>query len=349
MEEVTEQPLVSDPVTHTTTTLIATPNLLTVLPASADAPQLATAARRLSSATVMQALAGERDRHLRWLEQRLHITIHARGCDLRVDGPADGVRTAERVLDNVVARLDRGQPIDSESWRRALERARGPEGHDDVGLRGKLGSTTNQRRYVDAIARHDIVFGVGPAGTGKTYLAVAMAVEALERHDVKRIVLTRPAVEAGERLGFLPGDLVAKVNPYLRPLFDALGDRLDAERVERLIERGSIEIAPLAFMRGRTLSNAFVILDEAQNCSVEQMAMLLTRIGHDSKAVVTGDPMQSDLPRQQQSGLQHALRILDGIAGIGVIEFGFEDVVRHPLVAAIAAAYQRDREPHANG
>mgnify|MGYP002619921993 CR=1 FL=1 len=203
------------------------------------------------------------------------------------------------------------------------------------------GRTPRQRDYLRNILAHDITFGMGPAGTGKTYLAVACAIDALERESVRRIVLTRPAVEAGERLGFLPGDLAQKVDPYLRPLYDALYDLLGFERVQRLFEKQTIEIAPLAYMRGRTLNHAFVILDEAQNTTPEQMKMFLTRIGFGSKAVITGDPSQVDLPRGQQSGLAHAVRVLEDVRGIAVTQFTSQDVVRHPLVARIVEAYER--------
>jgi phosphate starvation-inducible PhoH-like protein len=202
--------------------------------------------------------------------------------------------------------------------------------------------TAGQRAYVDQLRRHDVVFGVGPAGTGKTYLAVAMAAAALLRGDVKRIVLTRPAVEAGEKLGFLPGDLAEKIDPYLRPLYDALFDVLGAERTARLLERQVIEVAPLAFMRGRTLAEAYVILDEAQNTTIEQMKMFLTRLGERSRMVVTGDPSQVDLPRGAPSGLADALRVLDGVPTVAVARFTAADVVRHPLVADIIGAYERD-------
>jgi len=201
--------------------------------------------------------------------------------------------------------------------------------------------TPRQRDYINGILRHDITFGIGPAGTGKTWLAVACAIDALERDTVQRLVLTRPAVEAGERLGFLPGDLAQKVDPYLRPLYDALYDLLGFERVQRLFEKQTIEIAPLAYMRGRTLNHAFVILDEAQNTTPEQMKMFLTRIGFGSKAVITGDPSQVDLPRGQQSGLAHAVRVLEDVRGIAVTQFTSQDVVRHPLVARIVEAYER--------
>ncbi len=202
------------------------------------------------------------------------------------------------------------------------------------------GKTPNQRRYLEEIHSNDVVFGVGPAGTGKTYLAVACAVNALRRHEVKRIILTRPAVEAGEKLGFLPGSLVEKVNPYLRPLYDALFEMMGAEQANKAIEERVIEVAPLAFMRGRTLNQAFVILDEAQNTTPEQMKMFLTRLGYSSRTVVTGDVTQTDLPRHQMSGLGHALRILEGVEGISQVHLTTADVVRHPLVARIVEAYE---------
>ena len=297
----------------------------------------------------MVVLCGERDRNLRWMDARLGVKAHARGTVLRLSGPRKEVDLIEELLTTLQARIARGGIVDTDVMDRLLghsDISRGParSGGDDLGVLGRVvaARTANQRRYVDAMNKNDVVFGVGPAGTGKTFLAVACAVAALQRHDVRRIVLTRPAVEAGERLGFLPGDLAAKVNPYLRPLLDALDDMLGPEEVESLLERGAVEVAPLAFMRGRTLSNAWVILDEAQNCSVDQMAMLLTRLGPSSCCVVTGDPSQSDLPRNVRCGLDHAMGILDDVEGIAVIEFEGRDVVRHPLVARIAAAYEAD-------
>jgi phosphate starvation-inducible PhoH-like protein len=204
--------------------------------------------------------------------------------------------------------------------------------------------TPQQSAYTEAIRNHDIVFGVGPAGTGKTYLAMAMAVAALQKKEVKKIILTRPAVEAGEKLGYLPGDLMEKVNPYVRPLYDALHEMMDVERAHRLVEDGVIEVAPLAFMRGRTLNHAFVILDEAQNSTRQQMKMFLTRLGHSAKAVITGDVTQVDLPLNQQSGLLHATRILRGVRGVEVVSFTTKDVVRHPLVARIIRAYEKEEE-----
>ncbi len=293
-------------------------------------------------------LCGERDTNLRWLESRLGLSVVARGTSLHLSGEDADVRLARGVLEELSTRMDAGENVHGETMRRLVElrsgSAKRPGGLVPAGSRfgDVLGRTANQRRYIRAITAADVVFGVGPAGTGKTYLAVACGVAALRRDEVRRIVLTRPAVEAGERLGFLPGDLAAKVNPYLRPLFDALSELMDRDKVERLLERERVEVAPLAFMRGRTLRNCFVILDEAQNCTVEQMAMLLTRLGPDSKCIVTGDPSQSDLPRGQRPGLTHALGLLEGIEGIEVVRFAESDVVRHPLVARIAAAYAKD-------
>ncbi|MGH0032004.1 MAG: PhoH family protein [Myxococcota bacterium] len=217
----------------------------------------------------------------------------------------------------------------------------------DVGTRRRIAAKTlAQRRYIDLMRKRDLVFSVGPAGTGKTYLAMAIAIASLNRHEVSRVVLTRPAVEAGEKLGYLPGTMTEKVNPYLRPLYDALGDMMDFEKSSRLLERGVIEVAPLAFMRGRTLNDAFVILDEAQNTTSEQMKMFLTRLGFDSKAVVTGDVTQIDLDGGRRSGLVEALQVLRGVDGIGFMEFSDKDVVRHPLVQSIIRAYDR-HAPHA--
>jgi phosphate starvation-inducible PhoH-like protein len=302
----------------------------------------------------MRELCGERDRNLRWLESRLGISVLARGSELRLHGGGEDVGVAADLLRAMTKRISDGGSIDDDTMHRFIEertgqlaenRRQGTNGKShDLGHGGRTVSarTEGQRRYVQALRNNDVVFGVGPAGTGKTFLAVASAVTALHRREIKRIVLTRPAVEAGERLGFLPGDLAAKVNPYLRPLLDALDEMLDRDRVERMIERGQVEVAPLAFMRGRTLSASYVILDEAQNCTIEQMAMFLTRIGPHSKAVVTGDMSQSDLPRGRDSGLNHAVSLLEGIRGIDVVYLDQSDVVRHPLVARIADAYERD-------
>ena len=293
-------------------------------------------------------LCGPLDAHLRRIEDTLGVTIAHRHEQFKVDGPkaiADQAievlqalyEIAERAIDPAVVQLtlasDSGMTADGEAGpmlvtRRADLRARTP----------------TQAEYLDNIAKHDITFGIGPAGTGTTYLAVACAVDALERSAVQRIVLTRPAVEAGERLGFLPGDLSQKVDPYLRPLYDALYDLMGYEKVQKAFERNALEIAPLAFMRGRTLNNAFVILDEAQNTTPEQMKMFLTRIGFGAKAVVTGDVSQVDLPKTQLSGLVDAERVLKRVKGIAITRFTTADVVRHPLVARIVDAYDGARK-----
>jgi phosphate starvation-inducible PhoH-like protein len=257
------------------------------------------------------------------------------------------------VLEEFYARARAGNPVLPREVRDAVRMlANAPETaladvYEDVlssvGSRRRIGAKNlSQRRYIDEMRQSDLVLAVGPAGTGKTYLAMAMAVAALNRHEVSRVILTRPAVEAGEKLGFLPGSMAEKVNPYLRPLYDALHDMMDFEKAARLIERGTIEVAPLAFMRGRTLNDSFVILDEAQNTTSEQMKMFLTRLGFSSKAVVTGDVTQIDLPAGRTSGLVEALRVLDGVEGIGFMRFTEADVVRHPLVSTILRAYDRE-------
>jgi phosphate starvation-inducible PhoH-like protein len=296
---------------------------------------------------VAAELAGSEDTVLRELEERIGCNVFLRGNVLTLDGSEGDVGEAATVVDELVGLIERGhelapQTIDSvtgalgagESSARVLEDT--VWAHRNTRIAPK---TVNQKRYVDSIRRHTITFGIGPAGTGKTFLAVAAAVAALEGRDVSRIILTRPAVEAGERLGFLPGDLQAKVDPYLRPLFDALYDMLDPERVSAYLENGVIEVAPLAFMRGRSINDSFVILDEAQNTSPEQMKMFLTRLGFGSKMVVTGDITQVDLPRDQRSGLVVVSDILDEVKDISFVRFGGEDVVRHQLVQRIVAAY----------
>ncbi len=284
---------------------------------------------------------------LRALEAHLDCRVFLRGNLLTFDGEESETSVGERVvreLSDLIARGHQIGPGTIAAVTGALDAHESPARVlEDVvwshrGLR-VAPKTVNQKRYVDSIRRSTITFGVGPAGTGKTFLAVAMAAAALSRHEVNRIILTRPAVEAGERLGFLPGDLMAKVDPYLRPLFDALHDMLDPEKVSQHIERGVIEIAPLAFMRGRTLNDSFVILDEAQNTTPEQMKMFLTRLGFGSRMVVTGDITQVDLPREQQSGLIVVGDVLDEVEGIEFVRFGGEDVVRHKLVQRIVEAY----------
>jgi phosphate starvation-inducible protein PhoH and related proteins len=295
-------------------------------------------------------LGGPFDEHLRQIELRLGVEIANRGNIFRVTGADHSVKVAERVLRDLYEATEgetlTGQQINvhlSESGIEALD-ASAAQGAQDVAIKVKRGTIRgrgpNQARYLHAIQTHDINFGVGPAGTGKTYLAVAMAVDALNADRVQRLVLVRPAVEAGEKLGFLPGDLTQKVDPYLRPLYDALYEMLGIEKVMKLIERNVIEIAPLAYMRGRTLNDSFVILDEAQNTTIEQMKMFLTRIGFGSVAVVTGDMTQTDLPRHVKSGLRDAVEVLRDVNGVSFTFFTARDVVRHPLVQRIVRAYE---------
>jgi phosphate starvation-inducible protein PhoH and related proteins len=288
-------------------------------------------------------LCGPMEQNLRAVETGLDVAIRRRGSLFEVSGQPDPVELATQLLTNLAKKSK--DPISPDDVQLAVvEREPEPMAEPiDLHTRRKdlRGRTPTQRDYLKVISENDISFGIGPAGTGKTYLAVACAVDALERDLVSRIVLTRPAVEAGERLGFLPGDLTQKVDPYLRPLYDALYDLMGADRAARLFERQVIEVAPLAYMRGRTLNHAFVILDEAQNTTVEQMKMFLTRIGFGSKAVVTGDPSQVDLPKHQTSGLLHAVSVLSDVRGIGFTQFSSADVVRHPLVARIVDAYER--------
>jgi len=296
---------------------------------------------------VAAELAGSEDAVLRTLEGHLDCEVYLRGNILTLEGEAEAVDDAAAVVSELSELIAQGHDIAPgtiEAVTRALDQHESPARIlDDVVWRHRATKvapkTVNQKRYVDSIRHHTITFGIGPAGTGKTFLAVALAAAALSRREVNRIILTRPAVEAGERLGFLPGDLMAKVDPYLRPLFDALHDMLEPDRVSQHLERGVIEVAPLAFMRGRTLNDSFIILDEAQNTSPEQMKMFLTRLGFNSKMVVTGDITQIDLPRDQDSGLVVVADILDEVEGIEFVRFGGEDVVRHKLVQRIVAAY----------
>jgi phosphate starvation-inducible protein PhoH and related proteins len=297
--------------------------------------------------TVAAELAGSEDTVLRELEDRLGCDLFLRGNVLTLDGDDADVSRAATMVDELVGLIERGHdlaPATIDTVTGAIDAAERPaEILEDLVWRHRnikvAPKTVNQKRYVDSIRRHTVTFGIGPAGTGKTFLAVAMAVAALDARDVNRIILTRPAVEAGERLGFLPGDIQAKVDPYLRPLFDALYDMLDPDRVSTYLDRGIIEVAPLAFMRGRSLNDSFVILDEAQNTSPEQMKMFLTRLGFGSKMVVTGDITQIDLPRDQRSGLIVVGEILSAVEDITFVRFGGEDVVRHQLVQRIVAAY----------
>jgi phosphate starvation-inducible protein PhoH and related proteins len=296
---------------------------------------------------VAAELAGTQDAVLRTLEGHLDCDVFLRGNMLTLEGEEEAVAAGIQVvreLSDLIAQGHEIAPGTIDAVQGALDQHESPGRIlEDVVWRHRstkvAPKTVNQKRYVDSIRRNTITFGVGPAGTGKTFLAVAMAAAALSRREVNRIILTRPAVEAGERLGFLPGDLMAKVDPYLRPLFDALHDMIDPERVSTYLDRGVIEVAPLAFMRGRTLNDSFIILDEAQNTSPEQMKMFLTRLGFNSKMVVTGDVTQIDLPTDQQSGLVAVGEVLEEVEGIEFIRFGGEDVVRHKLVQRIVAAY----------
>jgi phosphate starvation-inducible PhoH-like protein len=296
---------------------------------------------------VAAELAGTGDRILRTLTEHIDCDVFLRGNLLTLEGEPDAVSAAGAVVRELAELVEQGHelvPGTIEAVSQALDAHEDPAAIlEDVIWRHRATKvapkTVHQKRYVDSIRENTITFGIGPAGTGKTFLAVALAAGALHRREVNRIILTRPAVEAGERLGFLPGDLMAKVDPYLRPLFDALHDMLEAEKVSQYLERGVIEVAPLAFMRGRTLNDSFIILDEAQNTTPEQMKMFLTRLGFNSKVVVTGDVTQVDLPREQASGLTVVSEILEGVEDIGFVRFGEEDVVRHKLVRRIVAAY----------
>jgi len=322
-----------------------------------------TITRRISLAPDVDLLPllGRNDDHLRTLEHELDIRIVARGHDIMLKGDERQVRKAERALVQLADLVRAGAPVRTMEVRAALRMLSDNEEADlkavfndaiAVPSRKKwiTPKTPGQKRYVDAIRKHDMVFAIGPAGTGKSFLAVAMAVSALMKREVARIVLTRPAVEAGERLGFLPGDLYEKVHPYLRPLYDALYDMLEAEKVQSLMEKGAIEIAPLAYMRGRTLNDAFIILDEAQNSTTEQMKMFLTRLGFNSKMVITGDITQVDLPASRGSGLIEVQTVLRGVEGIEFVYFDEGDVVRHRLVSAIVRAYDaHDARARDNG
>src|SRR6059036_44500 len=299
----------------------------------------------------IETLFGSYDENLKRLESLFNVRIRTQGHDLLVEGDLPNLDRVDRVIGQLSSLLRDGFKLSNADVKTASDLVAQDNSVDlrDHFLKGSLTAagkrriapkTVNQRRYLDAIEQHDIVFGIGPAGTGKTYLAMAQAVAFLVAKKVSRIILARPAVEAGEKLGFLPGDLQEKVNPYLRPLYDALYDMLEIDRVERLIERGTIEVAPIAFMRGRTLNDAFVILDEAQNTTGEQMKMFLTRLGYGSKAVITGDVTQIDLPAGKLSGLKEAWRILKGIEGIRFVYFTERDVVRHSLVQRIIRAYE---------
>jgi phosphate starvation-inducible PhoH-like protein len=305
------------------------------------------------------ALFGQYGQNLALIERRLNVVADSRGNHVTIEGSRDACEQARRVLDGLYEQLKRGNELVSGDVEGAIrlaiaqgslfdyDPATSRPSFEEINLRKRpvRARTAAQDAYVRALRRHLLVFGTGPAGTGKTWLAVAHAVQLFERKEVDRIVLSRPAVEAGERLGFLPGDMREKVDPYLRPIYDALYDLMDARIVERALQSGEIEIAPLAFMRGRTLSNAAIILDEAQNTTAMQMKMFLTRLGENSRMTVTGDPSQVDLPHGQASGLHEAVRLLDGVEGIGHVAFTHEDVIRHELVARIVAAYDRGTPP----
>jgi phosphate starvation-inducible PhoH-like protein len=302
---------------------------------------------------VMQTLVGDKDENLRTIERELGLKIGRSANGLTLVGQDSDVELGHDLLIQLRGLVESGENIFKGDVERAIKMLSGNRRlrledlfRDEIRVSGKrtkiVPKTFRQKNYIEEIKSHSVVFGVGPAGTGKTYLAMAMAVTALLNKEVKRIVLCRPAVEAGEKLGFLPGDMAEKVNPYLRPLYDALHDMVDFDRAKEMVERGIVEVAPLAFMRGRTLSNAFVILDEAQNTTPVQMKMLLTRIGFGSTCVVTGDVTQIDLPRGIESGLSHALKLLKDVNGISIVHFTDEDVVRHPLVSRIIQAYDRD-------
>jgi phosphate starvation-inducible PhoH-like protein len=299
----------------------------------------------------IETLFGSYDENLKHLEALFNVRIRTQGHDLLVDGEPADLDRVDRVVGQLASLVRDGYKLSNADVKTAADLVAQDDSVDlrDHFLKGSLTAagkrrvapkTVNQRRYLDAIEQHDIVFGIGPAGTGKTYLAMAQAVSFLIAKKVSRIILARPAVEAGEKLGFLPGDLQEKVNPYLRPLYDALYDMLDTERVARYIERGTIEIAPIAFMRGRTLNDSFVILDEAQNTTSEQMKMFLTRLGFGSKAVITGDVTQIDLPTGRVSGLVEAMKVVNAIDGISFVYFDERDVVRHKLVQQIVKAYE---------
>jgi len=298
------------------------------------------------------ALFGLNDENIDLIRRELNVQIFAHGNEITLTGEEEKVRLARLTLDKLLEIIARGDPIDRSRIRYAIDLA--SEGNADrigeimrdviaITYKGRQVKckTLGQKRYVDAIKKNTLTFGIGPAGTGKTYLAVAMAVVALKNKDIERIILTRPAVEAGEKLGFLPGDLQQKVDPYLRPLHDAINEMMGMEAYQRLLERGAVEVAPLAYMRGRTLNDAFIILDEAQNTTSEQMKMFLTRMGQGSKMVVTGDVTQIDLPGRSKSGLVEALEVLKDVDDIGIVTLTHKDVVRHELVQAIVKAYEK--------
>src|SRR5215469_2151785 len=308
----------------------------------------------------IRALFGPYDENIKYLESLLDVTVQLRGNELTVEGAEQDTELAETILEDYAALFEEGRRMSNDELKSAFKQIAEDRAYtlrdyftksrlNPTGKKQVIPRSYNQRRYIEAIETHDLVFGIGPAGTGKTYLAVAVALQALWQKRVNRIVLARPAVEAGEKLGFLPGDLQDKVDPYLRPLYDALFDLADNEKMMRLLEKRVIEIAPLAFMRGRTLSDSFIILDEAQNTTSEQMKMFLTRIGFGSKAVITGDITQIDLPAGRRSGLVEAQRVVGNLEGIDFIYFNEKDVVRHHLVQLIIQAYERHSKTKFDG
>ncbi len=307
----------------------------------------------LNSTVELSELVGSFDENINVIMRETGTVITVEGDKIVVTGESGGVKIAESVLNKLCDLIASGEHIDKSGLIYCIELARENNAEDITKLASDVVAITShgkpvkcktlgQKNYVDSIRKNTVVFGVGPAGTGKTYLAVAIAVSAYKNKQVEKIILTRPAVEAGERLGFLPGDLQSKVDPYLRPLYDALQEMFGLETYQKLMEKGVIEVAPLAYMRGRTLNNAFIILDEAQNCTKEQMKMFLTRMGEGSRMIITGDVTQIDLPFGKTSGLKHAVSILDGIEGIGICNLTYKDVVRHPLVMQIIKAYTKD-------
>jgi phosphate starvation-inducible PhoH-like protein len=327
-------------------------------PYGVEKAELASTAKvDLGDNDVARTLGGGQNENLKIIERRLGVRVGQRGTELHLTGSPEALALAVKLVEELRSLIQGGSSVYREDVEQAIKvLGRGSASLKEVfvgpvftkvGNKQVTPKSIAQKRYVDAIRMHDIVFAIGPAGTGKTYLAMAMAVAALQQRRCKRIILARPAVEAGEKLGFLPGDLAEKVNPYLRPLYDALHDMLEVDRVTQLLDQGTVEVAPLAFMRGRTLNDAFVILDEAQNTTIEQMKMFLTRLGFNSKAVITGDITQIDLPFGRASGLTHAGEILKGIEGIAFAMFTEVDVVRHPLVQEVIRAYARDAAPSA--
>lgn len=315
---------------------------------------MSTLTLHYENARFAQQLFNHDTRNLQTLENELGVKVTAREGWIKLEGPEDGVERVKQLFASLESLLKAGSPVKNREFSHALNVVKHEGGETLKNLvsdrivtherkTGVVAKTIGQKKYVEAIRKHDITFGIGPAGTGKTYLAVALALSAMREGSVSRLILTRPAVEAGEALGFLPGDLYEKITPYLRPLHDALHDMLPAEEIQKHTERGTIEIAPLAYMRGRTLNGAYIILDEAQNSTTEQMLMFLTRLGHGSKAVITGDETQVDLPAHKNSGLIEAHRALRNTEGIAIVEFSKRDVVRHPLVQRIIQAYEEHR------